>query len=144
MRDAIWKKRKEAKKNGMIIEEWLTDNRARLYKKCKELKSAKMIKDVITEDGDIYAVLQGNVKESCRPPEINPEKQLNPNGEDGDELLIKEGEKSSRVLIRDSKTKHESKNTSLERKLVITDADYENLVKHTKNTKVDAYENMFV
>jgi hypothetical protein len=44
-----------SKKNGLIIEEWLTEHRARLFKKCKELKAKKLIKDCITQDGDVYA-----------------------------------------------------------------------------------------
>lgn len=55
-RDEVWKRRRQAKKNGLIIEEWLTEHRARLYKKCKELKAAKLIKDVFTKDGDVFAV----------------------------------------------------------------------------------------
>jgi len=52
------------------MEEWLTENRARLYKKCKELKAAKLIKDVYTSDGDIYVLLMPvNKKEE-------PEKRL--------------------------------------------------------------------
>jgi len=39
------------------MEEWLTEHRARLYKKCKELKAAKLIKEALTEDGEVFAVL---------------------------------------------------------------------------------------
>ena len=86
LRDSIWEKRREAKKNGLIIEEWLTEHRARLHKKCKELKAAKLIKDVITQDGDIYAILKD--------------------------------EKMTRLLV-------------------VSDTDYENVVKITRKTRVD-------
>ena len=135
MRDAIWKRRKEAKKNGMIIEEWLTDNRARLYKKCKELKSAKIIKDVITEDGDIYAVLLSALKDTCGQIDEHQKKFPTRNIEDTQELTEKIDKKS---MIH-----QESQNISWVKKVVISDADYENLVKHTKNAKSNLEENSF-
>lgn len=135
MRDAIWKKRKEAKKNGMIIEEWLTDIRARLYKKCKELKFAKIIKDVITENGDIYAVLLNALKDIPGQIDEHQEKSLVPNTEDTQELTEKTDKKNA--------IHQEPQNISLVKKVVISDADYENLVKHTKNAKTNPEENSF-
>ena len=41
----IWSNKSFAKKNGLLMEEWLTEHRARLYKKCKELKAAKLVSD---------------------------------------------------------------------------------------------------
>ena len=58
MRDAVWMERGPAKKNGLIVEEWLTEHRSRLFKKCKELKAAKLIKDVATDNGEIIATLK--------------------------------------------------------------------------------------
>jgi hypothetical protein len=39
----------------LLIDEWLTDNRARLFKKCKELKAMKLIKDCYTNNGEVWA-----------------------------------------------------------------------------------------
>ena len=63
LRDIIWTNRMESKKKGLIIEEWLTETRANIFRKLKELKSNKMVKDCFTEDGDVYAtVLNKNGK----------------------------------------------------------------------------------
>ena len=56
-RNEVWRAKAFAKKNGLLMEEWLTEHRARLYKKCKELKAAKLIKDAYTEEGEVYAIL---------------------------------------------------------------------------------------
>ena len=134
LRDSIWKKRKEAKKNGIIIEEWLTDNRARLYKKCKELKSAKIIKDVMTEEGDIYAILMSTEKDS------NPEKPVVTSKLEAQESSNNAEQKTPPSFTRDSSNHANSQNLSLIKKLVISDADYENLIKLTKSTKVNNLE----
>ena len=55
VRNEVWDKRQSAKKNGLLIDEWLTENRARLYKKCKELKALKLIKDCYTDNGEVWA-----------------------------------------------------------------------------------------
>ena len=143
MRDAIWKKRKEAKKNGIIIEEWLTDNRYRLYKKCKELKLAKIIKDVITDDGDIYAVLLNTFKEISGTNDFNQEKQPTPITDDNKALEIKLEQKGTSTLMKDKTILHESANTNWIKKLVISDADYENLVKLTKSANGNLNEHIF-
>ena len=57
LRDVIWTNRMESKKKGLIIEEWLTETRANIFRKLKELKCNKMIKDCFTEDGDVYATV---------------------------------------------------------------------------------------
>ena len=54
MRNKLWGQRQDTKKQGLILEEYLTDTRAKLFKKCKELKSKKLIKDCFTEQGNIY------------------------------------------------------------------------------------------
>lgn len=101
-RDQIWSNRREAKKSGLIIEEWLTEHRYKLHKKCKELKMTKDIKDVVTEDGDIYAILHKRERPAAQgSPEVDK---------------------------------------MADRLLVVTDADYETLVKITKKTKVDDVE----
>ena len=58
LRNKLWGLRLETKKQGLILEEYLTDTRAKLFKKCKELKSKKMIKDCFTEQGNIYVKVQ--------------------------------------------------------------------------------------
>ena len=140
MRDAIWKKRKDAKKNGIIVEEWLTDIRARLYKKCKELKSAKVIKDVITDDGEIYAVLLNPPKVMCGQSNFNKE-ELSVQGIEP-QFVTNEGKTDQSSLIRNDLSQQDPQNVTLVKKLVITDADYENLVKHTKNTHLSCEENV--
>ena len=79
-----------AKKNGLIVEEWLTEHRSRLFKKCKELKAAKLIKDVVTDKGELVVTLR-----SCTD--------------------------AKKVVV------------------VITDSDYENLVKMTKKDCPDEF-----
>ena len=54
----MWMERGPSKKNGLIVEEWLTEHRSRLFKKCKELKAAKLIKNVATDNGEIIATLK--------------------------------------------------------------------------------------
>ena len=61
MRDEIWNLKTLSKKNGLIIEEWLTETRSKLYKRCKELKSAKLIKDCFTDNGNIFAKVQDDL-----------------------------------------------------------------------------------
>ena len=55
VRNEIWESRQSAKKNGLLIDEWLTENRARLFRKCKELKAMKLIKDCYTDYGQVWA-----------------------------------------------------------------------------------------
>lgn len=57
MRFRVWNNRLFAKKNGLHMEEYLTVFRQKLFLKCKDLKEQKLIKDVQTKNGDIYAVL---------------------------------------------------------------------------------------
>ena len=57
LRMYVWSKRQQSKKKGLVIEEWLTETRANLYKKLKELKADKLIKDCFTDDGDVFAVI---------------------------------------------------------------------------------------
>ena len=53
----IWSSKIFAKKNGLVLEEWLTVTRQKIYLKCKELKVKGLIKDVVTKQGDVYAVV---------------------------------------------------------------------------------------
>jgi len=126
MRDAIWQKRKVAKKNGIIIEEWLTDSRARLYKKCKELKSKKLIKDVITENGDVYAVLMPVVVLSDSA---------------GKNTIASEDEQGDIIPLEEEKNECEDVPNQVPatkkvidkiKVIVISDADYDDLVKLTR------------
>lgn len=64
IRSKLWALKQTSKKNGLIIEEWLTETRARLYKKCKELKNAKLIKECFTEYGQVYARILSNAGKS--------------------------------------------------------------------------------
>eukprot|EP00094_Tigriopus_californicus_P000624 TCALIF_00606-PA protein Name:"Similar to ncs-2 Neuronal calcium sensor 2 (Caenorhabditis elegans)" AED:0.38 eAED:0.38 QI:0/0.5/0/0.66/1/1/3/0/607 len=57
MRFKVWNNRLFAKKNGLQMEEYLTVYRQKLLLKCKDLKEQKLIKDVQTKNGDIYAIL---------------------------------------------------------------------------------------
>ena len=134
MRDEIWKRRKEAKKNGIIVEEWLTDIRARLYKKCKELKSAKLIKDVITDEGDIYAVLLNAPKETSDKSNPDTKDSLMQENTNELDLVTDDTKHSNKTFSRDNLPQQDAQNVTWLKKLVITDSDYENLVKHTKNT----------
>ena len=54
LRNKLWEQRLNTKKQGLILEEWLTETRAKIFKKCKELKSQKLIKDCYTEKGNIF------------------------------------------------------------------------------------------
>ena len=131
----IWKKRKEAKKNGIIVEEWLTDIRARLYKKCKELKSAKLIRDVITDEGDIYAVLQNVSKEFGGKQNSDKQESVEDENTNDPESVVDEDKNTNKTISRKNSIQQDTQNITWVKKLVITDADYENLVKHTKNTQ---------
>ena len=76
----------------------MIDHRSRLLKKCKELKAAKLIKDVVTDgEGSIEITLKTN----------------GPNMEERERI-----------------------NTLT----VVTDADYENLVRATKKNELDEEE----
>lgn len=57
LRMKIWNTKFISKKNGLLMEEWLTEHRAKLYKKLKELKSKKLIKDCMTHDGEVFALV---------------------------------------------------------------------------------------
>ena len=57
VRNHVWNHRQISKRNGLIFEEWLTENRARLYRKCKELKLVKRVKDCYTENGDVFVMV---------------------------------------------------------------------------------------
>ena len=57
LRYIVWDSRVQMKKKGLIIEEWLTETRATLFTKLKELKANKLIRECFTEDGDVYATV---------------------------------------------------------------------------------------
>ena len=52
----IWSNKGYAEKNKIFMEEWLTDFRSKLMKKCKKLLSTDSIENVKTRDGDIIVL----------------------------------------------------------------------------------------
>ena len=79
---------------------YLIDHRSRLLKKCKELKAAKLIKDVVTDgEGSIEITLKTN----------------------GPNMSAEERERINTLTV-------------------VTDADYENLVRATKKNELDEEE----
>ena len=67
VRDSVWGRRREAKKNGLIVEEWLTEHRARLHKKCKELK-ANLDSEIVSLEASL--ILNSSLTMSTRPTNI--------------------------------------------------------------------------
>ena len=79
---------------------YLIDHRSRLLKKCKELKAAKLIKDVVTDgEGSIEITMKTN----------------------GPNMTAEEMERINTLTV-------------------VTDADYENLVRATKKNELDEEE----
>ena len=68
LRYIVWDSRVQMKKKGLIIEEWLTETRAALFTKLKELKANKFIRECFTEDGDVYATVHN--KDSKLPNQL--------------------------------------------------------------------------
>jgi hypothetical protein len=68
MRMRVWNTRPFAKKNGLIMEEWLTATRTKIWLKCKELKVQGLIKDVLTKNGDVYAIVAKRESPGAGPP----------------------------------------------------------------------------
>merc|ERR1719154_293953 len=56
LRMKIWSNKGYAEKNKVFMEEWLTDFRSKLMKKCKKLLAAESIENVKTKDGDIIVL----------------------------------------------------------------------------------------
>ena len=78
----------------------MIDHRSRLLKKCKELKAAKLIKDVVTDgEGSIEITMKTN----------------------GPNMIAEERERINTLTV-------------------VTDADYENLVRATKKNELDEEE----
>lgn len=96
----VYATRLHARRNGLWMEEYLTSIRHKLFTKLKELKEQKMIKDVVTRNGDVFAILNA------------PEK-------------------------RESSCKGKAEDISAERVLVVTDTQFENLLKLTKGVLQD-------
>ena len=53
IRMKIWENKKQAELSKVFMEEWLTDGRAKLMRKCKKLVTEKLLETVHTVDGDI-------------------------------------------------------------------------------------------
>ena len=58
LRKKIWEKKKQAAAGKVFMEEWLTDGRTKLMKKCKRLLADRIIEDVRTDEGDIIVLFQ--------------------------------------------------------------------------------------
>ena len=58
LRQKIWEKKKQAAVGKVFMEEWLTDGRTKLMKKCKRLLADRIIEDVRTDEGDIIVLFQ--------------------------------------------------------------------------------------
>lgn len=56
LRMKIWDCKKTAEIGKLFMEEWLTDTRAKLMKKCKKLLAERLIENVKTKDGDIIVL----------------------------------------------------------------------------------------
>ena len=56
MRMKIWESKKQAEIGKVFMEEWLTDVRAKLMKKCKKLLTERLIEHVKTREGDIVVI----------------------------------------------------------------------------------------
>ena len=94
LRMRVYAARAHARRNGLWMEEYLTSIRHKLLMKLRELKEQKMIKDVVTKNGDVFAILNSTDK--------------------------REGGKGK------------GEEVPAERVLVVTDTQFENLLKLTK------------
>ena len=56
LRRKIWENKKRAENVKLFMEEWLTDSRAKIMKKCKRLLSERIIEDVKTDDGNLIVL----------------------------------------------------------------------------------------
>ena len=56
LRMKIFDNRKQAEVNKIFMEEWLTDTRAKILKKCKKLMMQRLIENTKTKDGDIIVI----------------------------------------------------------------------------------------
>ncbi len=65
LKQQLWEQRQFAKKNGLILEEWLTEHRSRLFRRCKELKSENLIKDCFTNNGNVLVKLLNSTPEDA-------------------------------------------------------------------------------
>ena len=88
----------------------------------------------MTEEGDIYAILMSTEKDS------NPEKPVVTSKLEAQESSNNAEQKPPPSSMQDSSNHANLQNLSLIKKLVISDADYENLIKLTKSTKVNNLE----
>lgn len=52
----IWESKRQAEASKLFMEEWLTDLRTKLLKKCKKLLAENLIENVKTKDGDIIVL----------------------------------------------------------------------------------------
>ena len=66
VRMKIWENKKLAEQSKVFMEEWLTEGRAKLMKKCKKLLTEKLIENVKTLDGDIMVEYTDKDDQHCR------------------------------------------------------------------------------
>ena len=58
LRMKIIANKRQAEISKIFMEEWLTDNRAKLMRKCKKLLEDRLIENVKTKDGDIIVIFK--------------------------------------------------------------------------------------
>ena len=58
LRMKIFANKRQAEISKIFMEEWLTDSRAKLMKKCKKLLENRLIENVKTKDGDIIVIFK--------------------------------------------------------------------------------------
>ena len=70
LRMKIWESKKQAEIGKVFMEEWLTDIRAKLMKKCKKLLTERLIENVKTREGDIVVIYK-KVKDNQLAREVS-------------------------------------------------------------------------
>ena len=58
LRMKIFDNKRQAEISKIFMEEWLTENRAKLMRKCKKLLGDRLIENVKTKDGDIIVIFK--------------------------------------------------------------------------------------
>ena len=57
----IWASKGHAEKNKVFMEEWLTDFRSKLMRKCRKLLAEELIVNLKTRDGDIIVLYRDSL-----------------------------------------------------------------------------------
>ena len=77
----VWASKGHAEKNKVFMDEWLTDFRSKLMRKCKKLLADQSIANVKTRDGDIVVLYKDAENGSLTKKVITTQ-------EDYDQLLV--------------------------------------------------------